>query len=833
MTAASLARVVGGDRKGIEFPHVLIGAAFDGPAAALARALDRALLEEAGWDPVARILFLPVGHRLLGRKVCRVEQCTATAHYNYPDICHRCFTRLTRMGMTVDDIAARESLPAAPVPAPHCAVPKCRCVPTVPGAVLCEPHASNFRNRRIPVTVEEFVRHPRVRPHPPSPACSVPACTRTADGAIGYCGTHYQRWSVAQQNGPGLDEQSWRTRESGVAEPGQVNLRKLPELVVVEVLVGLQTRVREGLRLTDVVLRAVCDTLRRHQVASIHDCEPGLAPGLRARSVLASFARDARRALADPGGEQTQDIWDLAIFGHPGRLSFTAITQPWLADAAKRWAAEQLPHHRGSGASRVRGKINNIGLLSEHLARRPDRGLDPAALGRTDLEEFLNRLGHLEFTGRIGRYRRNMICRDVRQVLAGIRSLGLTRPRQPAAGLPGDFAIERIDIPADPERGEPGRCLPAEIMNVVCSNLDTLEPAEVRVATQIGIDTGRRPEDILNLTLNCLDRDKDGGEVLVYDNIKANRLRRRLPISTTTAAVITAQQHRVRHRFPDTPIAELRLLPTRVRNPDGRKAISTNTLAARHRDWLAALPTLRTEDGTEFDKTRVVPYAYRHSYAQRHADAGVPIDVLAELLDHRSYSMTRRYYRIGEDRRRAAVDTVTALSFDRHGNRIWRDAQMLLDSERARHAVGEVAVPYGTCTEPTNVKAGGGACPVRYRCVGCDHFRTTVAFLPELQAYLDDLLRTRERLAATIDGIDDWARADASPTEEEITRVRRLINRIKGDITGIDDTERARIDDAVAIVRRHRAAHTVPLGMPILTVTPPGLPTTPTSEASA
>ena len=482
---------------------------------------------------------------------------------------------------------------------------------------------------------------------------------------------------------------------------------------------------------------------------------------------------------------------------------------------------------------RVRGKINSVGLLSEHLARRADRGLDPAVLGRTDLEGFLNRLGHLEFTGRIGRYRRNMICRDVRQVLAGIRALGLTRPGQTAAGLAGDFAIERIDIPADPERGEPGRYLPPEIMTVLCANLDTLEPAEVKVATQIGIDTGRRPEDILNLTLDCLDRDKDGGEVLVYDNVKANRLRRRLPISKTTAAVITAQQHRVRQRFPDTPVAELKLLPTPVRNPDGRKAISTTTLAARHRDWLAALPTLRTRDGTEFDKTRVVPYAYRHSYAQRHADAGVPIDVLAELLDHRSYSMTRRYYRIGEDRRRAAVDTVTALSFDRHGNRIWRDAQMLLESERARHAVGEVAVPYGTCTEPTNVKAGGGACPVRYRCVGCDHFRTNVAFLPELQAYLDDLLRTRERLASTVDGIDDWARADATPTQEEITRVRRLINRIKGDITGIDETERARIDDAVAIVRRHRAAHTVPLGMPVLTVTPPAPPTTPSSEASA
>ena len=199
-----------------------------------------------------------------------------------------------------------------------------------------------------------------------------------------------------------------------------------------------------------------------------------------------------------------------------------------------------------------------------------------------------------------------------------------------------------------------------------------------------------------------------------------------------------------------------------------------------------------------------MPYAYRHSYAQRHADAGVPIDVLAELLDHRSYSVTRRYYRIGEDRRRDAVDTVTALSFDRHGNRIWRDAHALLDSERARHAIGEVAVPYGTCTEPTNVQAGGGACPVRFRCVGCDHFRTNIAFLPDLQAYLDDLLRTRERLAAAIDGVDDWARADATPTEQEITRIRRLINRINGDIAELDDTERAQIDEAVAIVRRHR-----------------------------
>jgi hypothetical protein len=239
-------------------------------------------------------------------------------------------------------------------------------------------------------------------------------------------------------------------------------------------------------------------------------------------------------------------------------------------------------------------------------------------------------------------------------------------------------------------------------------------------------------------------------------------------------------------------------------------------LDERHQQWVAGLGTLRTRDGCEFDKARAVPYAYRHSYAQRHADAGVPIDVLAELLDHRNLNVTRRYYRVGEDRRRAAVDKVTAMSFDRHGNRIWREAAALLESEHARHAVGEVAVPYGRCTEPSNVQAGGGACPVRFRCAGCDHFRTDVSYLPDLTAYLDDLLRTRERLAAAIDGVDEWARADATPAAEEITRIRRLIGRIKDDITCLSDPERAQIEEAVTMIRRHRA---VSLGMPSVRVT--------------
>jgi hypothetical protein len=117
---------------------------------------------------------------------------------------------------------------------------------------------------------------------------------------------------------------------------------------------------------------------------------------------------------------------------------------------------------------------------------------------------------------------------------------------------------------------------------------------------------------------------------------------------------------------------------------------------------------------------------------------------------------------------------------------------------------------------------GAGACPIRFRCAGCDHFRTDVSYLPDLPdltAYLDDLLRTWERLAAAIDGVDGWAWANATPAQEEITRIRRLISRINGDIAQLPDAERAQVDEAVTVIRKHRA---VSLSMPAVPTVPAG-----------
>ncbi|HEX6527878.1 MAG TPA: tyrosine-type recombinase/integrase [Streptosporangiaceae bacterium] len=807
-TAAAAGAVPG------EITHVFADGA-GGPAAGIARVIDPAFLAEAGWDPVSLVLSLPAGHPLLGRPVCRVPGCGTTAPRN-TRICVSCQRRLTLAGISIADDM---ELPARPDQARGpggCAVSGCGRERVSGPAQLCRVH--DELRERLGISVAAFAASPMTRPLPPLEACAVPACPRQRRHASGrYCDPHQQRLRDARRSDPALDEERWRLDSTPVGCGGMVSFRGLPPLVTAEVLAGLQQRCQaDAVKTKEAELRAFCADLRRQRVPSISAYVLGPGRSLEYKGLVNSLTAHARRALATPETEVNGDIWDLALFGHRGSADFTVITQRWLRETAKRWAADDLPRRKinpgrvTSGGGAIRHHIRCLARLSESLRMRPDRGEIPAALGRTDMEAFLGRLAFLASAGTISLDARLRACREVRHVLTCARMMGLTRPGGPAAGLGEDFTIQPGDIPVKPHPGEHGRDLPPEIMRQLCERLDLISSTEIRVATELAIDTGRRPEEIAALDWDCLARDADGAPVLVYDNHKASRERRRLPVSEATAAVITAQQQRVRARFPGTPASELKLLPSDRRNPHGRKPVTAFTFGFAHRAWIGRLPVLRTSDGTEFPSERIVVYAYRHTYAQRHADAGVPIDVLRELMDHRKLDTTRGYYSVGEKRRREAVDRVAAMQFDRHGNRVWRTAQALLDSEHARRSVGETAVPFGVCAEPSNVKAGGNACPYRFRCAGCDHFRTDVSYLPDLQAYLDDLLRNRERvLAAT--GIDEWARTEAMPSDEEITRIRRLIAKIAGDLDHLAPAERAQADEAIAVIRRHRA---VMLGMP-------------------
>jgi hypothetical protein len=161
--------------------------------------------------------------------------------------------------------------------------------------------------------------------------------------------------------------------------------------------------------------------------------------------------------------------------------------------------------------------------------------------------------------------------------------------------------------------------------------------------------------------------------------------------------------------------------------------------------------------------------------------------------------------RVTTQRKRAAQDALGPLQIDAHGRPVRPGLAGLADAEALREQVGQVAVPFGVCTEPSNVAADGRSCPFRHRCTGCTYFRTDPSYTPELQAYLTRLLADNERLTAAVPALAEWARREAAPSEEEIEAVRRLLRANDELLAGLDDTDRAAVHDAIATIRTHRA----------------------------
>jgi hypothetical protein len=316
-------------------------------------------------------------------------------------------------------------------------------------------------------------------PAPGPGTCAVTACLRQRRPRRGReetrCALHARRWEAALLADPGLDGTRWDERAEPVPVTGQVNLRGLTPLAVVEMLYGVQQRVRAGCTSYCRTLRVLARELRQAQAPSLADLPAQEEKGRQA--LLSSLAMHATRAFADPRSEIAKDRWDLTILGHHGWLAFTGISQEWLRESVKTWAAHDLPRRRGKQAgARLHEIVGAMIRLSATLrAGREDRGEDPAALGRADIEAFLHRMAFLAAGGQMSAYSRVKTCQDAGRVLKGIRSLGMARPGSPAAGLADDFTLIAGDVPAKADPGEPGRDVPGEIMRQLCGRLRELE----------------------------------------------------------------------------------------------------------------------------------------------------------------------------------------------------------------------------------------------------------------------------------------------------------------------------------------------------------------------
>ena len=112
-----------------------------------------------------------------------------------------------------------------------------------------------------------------------------------------------------------------------------------------------------------------------------------------------------------------------------------------------------------------------------------------------------------------------------------------------------------------------------------------------------------------------------------------------------------------------------------------------------------------------------------------------------------------------------------------------------------------VAVPYGNCTEPTNIKAGGKSCPLRFQCAGCGFYRPDPSYLPAIEEHLHQL-RTDRETASALDAADFVTR-NLSDQIGAYTEVAEKMHKQLAELPADQQTE---IEEAGRILRKARAA---------------------------
>jgi integrase len=786
----------------------------------------RALIAR-GWDTERRVFAPAADDPLFGYRLCERVRCPRAGESDRSyalGLCEPCTKRFVELGKqtvgapTLAQFKATALRRHAQAETEQtlclvCRAPGYERAPAFDGLCSSCSRLSRDRGQTPAEHVAGDQRFAPARPRPSFGRCRVDGCRRwgaTDERLCHACRKRLHQIPAAER--PSLREFIARGPWTPLLDGQRAVMPPVGELVQLQLLAGLQW-VIEPLALVTPLDRLAMAWAHVAQsgVSSVLELDPDHLPGTyQSRRTLEIAIRAARRLTTTPEQERLRDVWDLGVFGINDKqiLDFTHIHQRWLRDAAKGYVIERLATRKTRTAHR---DLQWLAHLSDYLRTRADGGEQPAALTRDDMTGFLV---WVRRTVPVNNNRHLIVSATRRTVHFARRHAAAGGGEQVGAG----FQLYTEDMPyrttRDPD--EPGRALPGVVLAQLLDE-DVLAPLgdrypEYRVALELLAHTGRRPGEICNLAADCLryeeepapDGTKQRRPVLRYLREKPPSKWLSLPINQDAAELIEAQQRRLHTRFPDVKASKLPLLPRRKTNPTGRLPLISATLSFRVSRWVKAMPELLDDTGATFPRSDVYLYALRHSYAQRHADAGVALDTLQKLMDHRTAATTQIYYRVTWQRKRDAIDQVAPLTMDKDGRRVGFHTA-LLESERLRQEIGRIPVPLGYCVEQHNVKALGAHCPFSHQCLGCDHFRTDPSHLPDLYAYLARLLETRERLRVAVPELAEWARTKAIPADHEIKTVRTLIQAGEGALDELQRDERAKLRELFRVLRATRA----------------------------
>lgn len=334
------------------------------------------------------------------------------------------------------------------------------------------------------------------------------------------------------------------------------------------------------------------------------------------------------RAVGAPDDELERryatDAWqarELGIQAARGRgaVSFVGIAQPWLREAAKRWARQRL--NVGCAFNTIAAAALAFKRFSGFLASCQPPIEHPEQVDPTVLERYLAWLAPqplAESTKTLSR----MFLRAFLEENRRHRWL----PQLPAQAVvySDELHCRRVSLP---------RFIPEVVMAQMESeaNLEQLRPPYRNLVVLL-TETGLRSGDACALPLNPVVPDSADWPCLRFVSSKM-RTEHLLPLSPRAIDAIRAQQRFVSQTWPQ---ATAWLFPSRS---DPQQPLPYETFLRAFGAWQRRIG-LHDESGRSI---RVTPHQLRHTLGTRLINAGVPQHVVQRLLGHASPAMTAVY----------------------------------------------------------------------------------------------------------------------------------------------------------------------------------------------
>jgi len=399
-------------------------------------------------------------------------------------------------------------------------------------------------------------------------------------------------------------------------------------------------------------------------------------------------------------------------------INFSRISQPFLKDATKQFARNRLL--AGNSVGSISAYISDIAAFSDWLSDHRPGTLTAHQITRLLIEDYMLHVRRSEL-------RDSTKARHIGSLRALIeeqRDDGLT-------GIARAAIVHAREIPNVQQH------TPKGIDDVVFSqlmderNLTQLSCVQHRTILLLLAHTGFRVSSIVTLPRDCLTIGPDQQPYIRYRNIKLKR-EAMLPVPATLGDQLQAQEQYLQE---SCPAGSPYLLPS-PRDPD--RHISHSAL---RRILDRYVDRIQPKDAAGNPVAHLHPHLFRHRLGTSMVNDGVPLSVIAKVLDHSSLEMTARYAQIHDDTLRREV-----IQWHQRVNRRGEQIALPIDGPLGEAAwmkdrIGRAkqALPNGYCGLPL-VRT----CPHPNACLSCDSFLTDNRFRAQHEQQLDETRRLLE-----------------------------------------------------------------------------------------